>query len=143
MFSIQTILPETTISNSVKIATHDTGLLWPYSVLSGRGVKLFCVFVWLTPIDCDWCVGVVGGFSDDDDDTDADDDNDVVDAVLMLPLLNDHIMHVQSFDPVTTYEPQLSSAIHVMMSKCFVIDATGLPRLTLNTFNELSQQPAV
>ena len=73
---------------------------------------------------------MVGGF-----------DNDVV-VDFSVPLPIDHTIHVQSFDPVTTYEPQLSSAMHVITSKCFEIDATGLPRLTLITFNELSQQPA-
>lgn len=120
------------MSSSVKMAQHVIGLSWPYSVFTGRGVRLFCVFVWLTAMAwfkwLEW-FGVVGGLAEP------------VPAVAES-LVNDHTMHVQSREPVTRYEPQLSSATHVMMSKCLVMDATVLPRCTLITFSELSQQPA-
>lgn len=65
----------------------------------GLGVQLFVVFIW--PSD------------------------EVVDALvreMFTPVvINDQTMHVQSFDPVTKYEPQLSKAMHVMTSEFEII----------------------
>lgn len=120
-----TTLPDTTISSSVKMATHDTVFSCPYRVFSGHGVSVFVVSVWLWPAP--WPGPGVA----------------VADCGFALLLLfNDQTMQVQSFDPVTMYEPQLSNATQVITSKCRMIDATVLPRFTLITFNELSQIPA-
>lgn len=60
----------------------------------GLGVKLFVVFIW--PSD-DVAVKLVDG--------------------MFTPVvINDHTINVQSFDPVTKYEPQLSNAMQVMTS---------------------------
>lgn len=40
----------------------------------------------------------------------------LLEGMLKLVGINDQTMHVQSFDPVTRYEPQLSKATHVMTS---------------------------
>lgn len=45
MFVVLTILPDTTISSSVKMATHDTVFSWPYNVFNGHGVNVFVVSV--------------------------------------------------------------------------------------------------
>jgi len=52
-----------------------------------------------------------------------------------------HTIQVQSRDPVTKYEPQLSSAMQVIMSRWRVTEATALPLFRLYTLKELSQIP--
>lgn len=62
----------------------------------------------------------------------------------MFELFNDQRVQVQSRDPVTKYEPQLSKAMHVTISgitKRIFIDYTQITSLLVRIYYQSDEQP--
>lgn len=131
-FTVPSCDPDTTTSNSVKIETQVTASSCPYKVFNGFGINP--EWFWLGPVPLAPLVPIPP-------EPEFSWPLDVEKLPTYDMLFIDQTMHVQSFEPVTRNEPQLSSARHVITSEWRMTVATILPRFTLKTRKELSQMP--